>query len=60
MLLFFISGLFILVYIAWKHSGGVKLLFSGLGNLLCYFAVLVFILSTFTKAMHNHYLKNKS
>jgi hypothetical protein len=28
MLLFFISGLFILVYIAWKHTGGVKLLFQ--------------------------------
>jgi hypothetical protein len=30
---------------------------SSLGNLLCYFAVLVFILSTFTKAMNNHYSK---
>ena len=60
MLLFFISGLFILVYIVWKHTGGSKLLFSVLGNLLCYFAVLVFIVITFTKAMHQHYLKNKS
>jgi hypothetical protein len=60
MLLFIISGFFIAVYIALKRTRWIKPLLSGLGNLVCYFAVFVFIISTFTKAMHNHYLKNES
>jgi hypothetical protein len=60
MLLFFISCLFFVGYITLKHTWGIKLLLSGLGNLLCYFAVFVFIVSTFTKTMHNHYIKKQS
>jgi hypothetical protein len=57
MFLFFISRLFIEVCIALKHSGRIKLLFSGLGNLRCYFAVFIFIVSTFTKAIHKPYIR---
>jgi multidrug transporter EmrE-like cation transporter len=59
MLLFFISGLFVVGYIALKHTRGIKQLLSGLGNLLCYFAVFVFIVSTFTKTMHNRFVKKR-
>ncbi|MFT6988729.1 MAG: hypothetical protein ACJASL_000694 [Paraglaciecola sp.] len=58
MLLFIISGLFLLVYIALQRTGLLSVLFSGLGNLFCYLAVFIFIVSTFIKTVLNSYSKN--
>jgi hypothetical protein len=58
MLTIIISSLFILVYIALQRTAVNRVLLSGLGNLLCYLAVFVFIVSTFTKAMRNDHAKD--
>jgi hypothetical protein len=42
MLLFIISSFFIVVYIALKRTGWIKPLLSGLGNVVCFFAVFFY------------------